>query len=212
MKKITKDLLQDIKEKYPHLELIETTDQRNGYPSCLRYAIIGFENWSELEKIQIEFGIDDEYPKIFTQKAGWNLWYRTNNTAFKPFENDDDIQSTYGDNYNIFDRDFAWQYIIDTIDCDMNNRYDTKNIKSVEDVKQLIKDNEDSDDEDVLEDVEKMKELLDNFDELCREEDMAGEDSFILTDCGHYYDTILKKSMDFNFDTEYKSIGIGEDE
>ena len=206
---ITKKLLQDIKDKYPHLDLIETTDQRNGYPSCLRFAIIGFSNWSELEKIQIEFGID-EYPQIFTRKAGWNLWYRTNNTAFQPFENDDDIRRTYGDDYNIFDRDNDWQYIIDTIDCDMNNRYDTTNIKTIEDVKQLIKDNEDSEDEDVLEDIAKMKELLDNFDELCREEDMAGEDSFVLTYCGCYYDTIAKKSMDFNFDGEYDSIGIGE--
>jgi len=47
------------------LELIETTDQRNGYPSHLKYAIIGFDSFEQAEKISKGSGLQIE---IFEKK------------------------------------------------------------------------------------------------------------------------------------------------
>ena len=65
------------------LELIETTSERTGYPANLRHAIIGFETFEEAEKIA----------------DGWQLYYRTGNSAHEPFKNSAD---NYGDDYHGF--------------------------------------------------------------------------------------------------------------
>ena len=207
-----RDLLEQISYDYPQLEMIETTDQRNGYPSCLRCALIGFENWGEIEQIQKEYDVD-EYPQIFTKRDGWNLWYRTNDTAFEPFVMDSDIQNDYGDDYTIFNKENYLDDIIDTITTGgLNERYDEINYtSSIEDIKQFVEDNKDSDDEDTIDDMEQITELIENYEELCREEEIAGNDAFVLMYCGEYYDTIPCTAMDTYFDTKYHAIGFGED-
>lgn len=78
------------------LELIETTSERNGYPSHLKNAIIGFDSFEEAEKIAKDNNLSIE---IFTKKDGWQLYYRTGNSAYEPFKNGAD---GYGDNYSDF--------------------------------------------------------------------------------------------------------------
>ena len=76
------------------LELIETTSERNGYPSHLKNALIGFDSFEEAEKIAKDNNLSIE---IFTKKDGWQLYYRTGNSAYEPFKNGAD---NYGDIYS----------------------------------------------------------------------------------------------------------------
>lgn len=78
------------------LKLIETTSERNGYPCCVKKAIIGFDNFEQAEKIAEENNLSIE---IFTKYDGWNFYYRTNDKAFEPFLINADY---YGDNFNDF--------------------------------------------------------------------------------------------------------------
>ena len=79
------------------LQYIETTPERNGYPSKIKGAIIGFDNFDKAQEIADENGLSIE---IFTKKDGWQLWYRTGNNAYKEFKID---SSFYGEDYLEFE-------------------------------------------------------------------------------------------------------------
>ena len=64
------------------LELIETTSERNGYPRCLKKAIIGFDSMEEAREYAEQHNLSIE---IFHKRDGWSLWYRTGNRAYDPF-------------------------------------------------------------------------------------------------------------------------------
>lgn len=66
------------------LELIETTSKSNGYPANLKKAIIGFDTFEQAKKIAREYKLSIE---IFTKRDGWQLYYRTGNSAYEPFRN-----------------------------------------------------------------------------------------------------------------------------
>lgn len=85
--------LQKIAERHG-LELIETTDKYNGYPSNLKNAIIGFNNFKQAEEIAEKYNLEIT---SFNKKDGWELWYRTNSYISTPFTNSSD---DYGDNYS----------------------------------------------------------------------------------------------------------------
>lgn len=75
------------------LEFIETTSQKNGYPSNLEGAIIGFKTFQQAEEIAEEFGLEIT---TFEKQDGWNLWCRTNGRPQRAFSNSSE---DYGDNY-----------------------------------------------------------------------------------------------------------------
>lgn len=80
---------------YEHgLEIINTTSERNGYPSNLKKAIIGFENFKQAEEIAEKYNLEIT---SFEKKDGWDLWYRTNSSIYEPFSNSSE---DYGDNYS----------------------------------------------------------------------------------------------------------------
>lgn len=81
------------------LEIIETTREHNGYPAHLKKAIIGFDTFEQAEKMANENNLSIE---IFTKRDGWQLYYRTGNSAYEPFENG---ASDYGDSFSEFSRD-----------------------------------------------------------------------------------------------------------
>ena len=78
------------------LELIDTTSAMNGYPQCLKRAVIGFDTFQEADKLAKENGLSIE---IFTKRDGWNLWYRTGDKAWEPFKRS---AEEYGDDYREF--------------------------------------------------------------------------------------------------------------
>ena len=79
-----------------NLEIIETTSQANGYPSNLKYAIIGFETFEDAEKLANEHDLEIE---SFKKRDGWQLWARAGNRVYKPFKNS---AADFGDNYAEF--------------------------------------------------------------------------------------------------------------
>lgn len=81
------------------LELIDTTSAMNGYPQCLKRAVIGFDTFEEADKLAKENGLSIE---VFTKRDGWNLWYRTGNKAWAPFERS---AEEFGDNYRLYSKE-----------------------------------------------------------------------------------------------------------
>ncbi|MGL5713279.1 MAG: hypothetical protein ACRCX2_09690 [Paraclostridium sp.] len=85
--------LQKIAERHG-LEIIETTDRSNGYPSNLKGAIIGFESFKQAEEIAEKYNLEIT---SFHKKDGWNFYYRTGANMYKAFTNSCE---DYGDNYS----------------------------------------------------------------------------------------------------------------
>lgn len=76
------------------LEYIETTSERNGYPSNLDGAIIGFESFKQAEEIAEKYALEIS---TFEKKDGWQLWYRSGGRPFEAFKNSSE---DFGDNYS----------------------------------------------------------------------------------------------------------------
>ena len=75
------------------LQFIETTSERNGYPSNLKGAIIGFESFKQAEEIAEKFGLEIT---TFEKKDGWQLWHRSGGRPYNAFTNS---SADFGDNY-----------------------------------------------------------------------------------------------------------------
>lgn len=97
-------MLRGIAEKQG-LSLIETTDQMNGYPSNTKMAIVGFDTFEQAEEIAKEYNLSI---KVFKKRDGWQLWYRTGNTAYEPFNNEEFLQEI--DNIEIYTCGEEWRY------------------------------------------------------------------------------------------------------
>ena len=80
-----------------NLDVISTTTGKNGYPQSVRYAITGFPNFSEAEKLAEKYGLRIT---TFWKKAGWQLYVRDRNTTFEPMRIS---AENYGDDYMAFD-------------------------------------------------------------------------------------------------------------
>jgi hypothetical protein len=76
------------------LDFIETTSERNGYPSNLKGAIIGFESFKQAEEIAEKYELEIQ---SFEKKDGWALWFRSGSWMGEAFKNSSD---DYGDNYS----------------------------------------------------------------------------------------------------------------
>lgn len=95
---MSRELLENIAYE-KGLEYIETTTGMNGYPQCIRGAIIGFDTFEEAEAVAQENGLRIT---TFFKRDGWHLYERNNNTAWEPLK----ITSyDYGDDYNHYDSD-----------------------------------------------------------------------------------------------------------
>jgi len=106
------------------LELIETTSERNGYPRCLKKAIIGFDSMEEAREYAEQHNLSIE---IFHKRDGWSLWYRTGNRAYDPFTR---TAEDYGDDYLLFTADDANNYYeneVQEIISDFDNFDDVEN-------------------------------------------------------------------------------------
>lgn len=75
------------------LEYFETTSQMNGYPSHIKGALKGFDDFEQAKEIAEKYDLSIE---CFTKKDGWQLWCRSGDWRHEPFKNSAD---DYGDNY-----------------------------------------------------------------------------------------------------------------
>ena len=81
------------------LEVVETTSQRNGYPSNLCKAVVGFKSFEDAER----FASENDLTLIWIDaRDGWQLWHR-GDTASEPMKITSD---DFGDDFNFeYDRD-----------------------------------------------------------------------------------------------------------
>lgn len=104
------------------LDLIETTCERDGYPSHLRYALIGFDTFQQAEEIAEHHGLQI---RTYQKEDGWKLWYRTG-SAHEPFQNS---ASDYGDNYNSFESKDADDFYEEEVKPRLENFADFDSLK-----------------------------------------------------------------------------------
>jgi len=136
MKTLTKDL-QEIVDNYSLIfqfnpyKVIETTSERNGYPSNLKKAIIGFNTFEQAKKMADEYGLSIQF---FKKKDGWDLWHRTGNIAYNAIQNK---AENYGDNYKEYDPEIysslEYLYEVELKELIKSNDY------SLQELKDLIK-------------------------------------------------------------------------
>ena len=88
------EILHDIAESNG-LDVVETTSQRNGYPSEIKKAIVGFMDWAQLREVVQKYEIVPLYSLELHKRDGWDLWYRGSRTSV-PMEFRVD---KWGDNY-----------------------------------------------------------------------------------------------------------------
>ena len=79
----------------------------NGYPQCIRGAIIGFETFEEAEKLAKEHGL---CIRTFFKRDGWQLYQRNSNTTWEPMKI---TASDYGDDYKQFTNDISQEDFIE---------------------------------------------------------------------------------------------------
>ncbi len=75
------------------LKHVETTSGTNGYPQDIQEAIVGFENWEQLEEIAEKYKLE---AINLHKRDGWQL-YERQGTASLPFKNSSE---DYGDDYS----------------------------------------------------------------------------------------------------------------
>ena len=157
------------------LQYIETTSERNGYPSKIKGAIIGFDNFDQAQEIANENDLSIE---VFTKKDGWQLWYRTGNSAYKEFEID---SSFYGEDYleleaGMDEEDFFNEEIEPFI-LDCNN-------------------------------FDELDKFIENKKEIFGAIQAAAKNEVVLVHNGYYFETIKTTSMEFYHDTNHSAIGL----
>ena len=127
------------------LELIDTTSAMNGYPQCLKRAIIGFDSFEQADKLAKENGMSIE---IFTKRDGWNLWYRTGDKAWEPFERS---AEEYGDDYREFSEEDLEGFYENEVQPFVSDFADFASLRSFLDNKEKIYDKiEEADDDELV--------------------------------------------------------------
>ena len=127
------------------LELIDTTSAMNGYPQCLKRAVIGFDTFEQADKLAKENGLSIE---IFTKRDGWNFWYRTGDKAWEPFERSAD---EYGDDYREFSNEDLEEFYENEVQPSVSDFEDFASLRSFLDIMEKIYDKiEEADDDELV--------------------------------------------------------------
>lgn len=123
------------------LDLITTTSEVTGYPSNLRYAIIGFDTYEQAEELAKEYDLSIE---IFTKRDGWKFWYRTGHEAWEPFQRS---AEDYGDDYHQYTKADLEDFYENEVQPFVEEYDDFTSLRdfldNMEDVKERIEDAED---------------------------------------------------------------------
>lgn len=162
------------------LMVIDTTTGLNGYPQCLKKAIIGFENFEQAENLAEEYHLDIE---IFTKRDGWQFWNRDANMAYDAFERS---ASDYGENFQQFEANMSQDDFL-------------QQVGAAEFLDEL------ADEEDGLDRIEGyMKDLRVLYNAIAK----ASDDEIVIADGDVYVETIKEKTMQYSYDTKHYVIGL----
>lgn len=160
------------------LTYAESTSGTNGYPSNIKGIIIGFDSFTEAEKLADEYNLTIE---IFKRKDGWQLWERTNSQAYEPMRNSSE---DYGDNYSWYGKMSEKEFIETEVS---------------ETLKHLTEDGADFD---------TLENFIKDSKKLYNEIETMEDDEIVITCQGDYYETIKKESMYWTHDTKHITIGL----
>ena len=106
------------------LEFIDTTEQRNGYPSNLKRAVVGFKNYGEAKELADVFDLNIE---SFHRRDGWGLWHREGSQS-TPFE----ISSVdYGDDYSLIPKMDEDEFIENQVQPILEQGEDFESIEAI---------------------------------------------------------------------------------
>lgn len=139
-----------------NLQVIETSATE--YPRYWQCAIIGFENWEQIQAFCDEeqfrddlFGSSIATPVVLHRRDGQQFWNRTGHTAYEPFNSTD--EEIMGDRYSVYYRkdfkdyeDFRAQEILPFIDSEDEDEWDECEQRIVRNANALWKDLESCDD------------------------------------------------------------------
>lgn len=122
--KITKEIYREQLEiiaEVNGLEVVNTTEGRNGYPIGIMPMLKGFESFEQFQTIA------NQYPNLnhfkLQKKDGWQLWFRKSDFFTSAFELDDD----YNNNRNIWYRhekkEFIYHSLLSTFEVFFSDIY-----------------------------------------------------------------------------------------
>lgn len=176
-----KDLNEIIKDEFT-LYIVETTIGINGYPKCLKDAIVGFENFKQAEEFAEKHNL-----RITTlhKRDGWQLWERNSNTTYEPFK---PTVEWYGDNYAIWKGEDVEGYFVNEVKPALAA---------------ILEDTEDWYDLESF--IESKKKIIEYIESAC-------DDELVVTCDGEYFDTIEAECMGWSFDTHYYIIALVDDD
>jgi len=69
--------------KRNNLKFLDTTSQRNGYPSDTQKAVVGFSNLESAENFAKKYGFETV---LLHAKDGWHFWARLSYGVYKSLE------------------------------------------------------------------------------------------------------------------------------
>lgn len=86
------------------LEVVNTTEGRNGYPMGIMPMLKGFESYEQFETIASQYPILNHFK--LEKKDGWQLWFRSSDFFTDAFELDN-----YANNVNIWYKHEKFEFI-----------------------------------------------------------------------------------------------------
>ena len=107
MEKITRDNYREQLEiiaEQNRLEVVNTTEGRNGYPIGIMPMLMGFESFEQFKEISTQYPILNHFK--LEKKDGWQLWYRQSDFFTDAFSLDD-----FNDNKNIWYKHEKTEYL-----------------------------------------------------------------------------------------------------
>ena len=91
------------------LDYVETTIGTNGYPENIQDAIVGFDNWEQLEKVAEKYNLN---AINLHKRDGWQL-YERQGRATEPYKNN---SNDYGDDYSeCYDADAYQKQVMEDV-------------------------------------------------------------------------------------------------
>ena len=126
--KITRENYREVLEfiaEQNGLEVVNTTEGRNGYPIGIMPMLKGFESFEQFQAISAQ------YPNLnhfkLDKKDGWQLWYRKSDYFTGSFELDD----TYNNNCNMWYKhektDYIYHSLLSTFEVFFSDVYGVEN-------------------------------------------------------------------------------------
>lgn len=111
------------------LDVVNTTEGRNGYPIGIMPMLKGFESFEQFKELSAQYPILNHFK--LEKKDGWQLWYRQSDYFTSPFELDD----TYDNNSNMWYKhektEYLYNSLLSTFEVFFSDVYAIEHLKGI---------------------------------------------------------------------------------